>query len=97
MNLRELIGFVLIVVSVALTPVAWMFSRILWVVCGLLLVLGTALFYTERMTRRAIELEKHGTGGSGSPGVPKDIHNYSGWRTGGRSETMDHSENADAD
>ena len=97
MTPRELIGIVLIIVSVALTPVAWMHSRILWSVSGLLLILGAILFYTERMTRRAIELEKHETGGSGSPVVPRDIHNYSGWRTGGRSETMDHAESTDAD
>jgi hypothetical protein len=96
MSFRELIRVVLIIVSVALTPVAWMHSRILWLVSSLLLILGAVLFYTERMTRRAIELEKHETGGSGSP-VPRDIHNYSGWRTGGRSETMDHAESSDAD
>ena len=33
MSLRELIGIVLIVFSVALTPVAWMHSRMLWLVC----------------------------------------------------------------
>jgi hypothetical protein len=96
MSFREVIGIVLIIVTVAVTPVAWMHSRMLWLVSGLLLILGAVLFYTERMTGRAIELEKYETGGSGSA-VPRDIHNYSGWRTGGRSETMDHAESSDAD
>jgi len=97
MTLREIIGLIISVISLALMPVAWMFSRILWVVSAFMLVLGLVLFYTERMARRTLEFEKQKTGGSGSPSVPTDIHNYSGWRTGGRSETMDHSETSDGD
>lgn len=89
MNFREGIGLVLIVVGAALVPVAWMTSRQLWAVAGVMIVIGAFLFYTKRMDARAAELEKEGGSSTSGRGVPADIHNYSGWRTGGRSETMD--------
>lgn len=92
MNFREAIGFSLIVAGFVLLPTAWAFSRLLWLLAFLLLVVGIALFYTERMRKReaAIERETVGSGCQG-PVIPTDIHNYTGWGSGGRSETMDHS------
>jgi len=51
-------------------------------ILGLLLGVGGALVYTGRVTRREI------ASGSGT-GVPSDIHNYTGWRSGGRTETLE--------
>jgi len=92
MNFRETAGFVLIVVGLVLVPAAWVFSRLLWLLAFLLLVIGAALFYTARIRKREEAIEREG-GGSGChrPAMPTDIHNYTGWRSGGRSETMDSS------
>lgn len=71
---------------------AWATSRLLWAVCGLLFLLGAALFYTQRMVDREIASAKEGSEAAGHYTGPKmhgDVHNYSGWRSGGRSETMD--------
>ena len=94
MNLREAIGLSLIIVALVLVPVAWAFSRLLWALAFFMFVAGAMLFYTERVRKREEKIEKesggtscHGTGTA----MPTDIHNYSGWRSGGRSETMDHS------
>jgi hypothetical protein len=94
MNFREAIGLLLIVGALVLVPVAWVTSRLLWLLAFLLLVTGLTLFYTERIRKREERLEKeyggapcHGTGAA----VPTDIHNYTGWRSGGRSETSDSS------
>jgi membrane protein implicated in regulation of membrane protease activity len=94
MNLREAIGLLLIIMALVLVPVAWAFSRLLWALAFFLLLAGAMLFYTERVRKREEKIEKesggascHGTGAA----MPTDIHNYTGWRSGGRSETMDSS------
>ncbi|MGH8475675.1 MAG: hypothetical protein ACRER2_07880 [Methylococcales bacterium] len=90
MNVREALGFALILVALILVPIAWMFSRVLWLVAFGLLLMGSILFYSVRMIKRELDLEKE-TGGCGTPGtpLPSDIHDYTGWGSGGRSETMD--------
>ncbi len=93
MTTRELIGLVLIVAALVLIPVAWLFSRLYWFVGFALFIGGAALFFTDRVIRR-IEKSSAGGGHSGDSSgraMPTDIHNYTGWRSGGRSETMDHS------
>jgi membrane protein implicated in regulation of membrane protease activity len=94
MSLRETIGLLLIIVALILVPVAWVFSRLLWAFAFFLLFTGAMLFYTERVRKREERIEKesggtscHGTGAA----MPADIHNYTGWHSGGRSETMDSS------
>jgi hypothetical protein len=89
----------MIVAGLVLVPTAWAFSRLLWVLAFLLVFVGATLFYTERVRQREEALrrkagghEHHGTA------VPTDIHNYTGWQHGGRSETMDAgSSSGDAD
>lgn len=76
----------LIVAGLILLPTAWMFSRALWLVAGVLIFVGAFLFVTERVRKRAEQHDRETGGGGGAPG---DVHNYSGWRAGGRSETMD--------
>lgn len=99
-NARETLGFTLIVAALILVPVAWATSRMLWFAAFLLLVLGSVLFWSERMARRleASEAEPGGTGSGGQcRAMPTDIHNYTGWRSGGRSETMDSPTSSDDD
>ena len=91
MTFRDILGLVLITAALVLIPVAWTFSRVLWLVAFVVFVVGGVLFFTERVHRRLSEAVKDGSTGSGSSGraMPTDIHNYTGWRSGGRSETMD--------
>lgn len=100
MNVRETIGLLTIVVALVLTPVAWTTSRVLWLIVFLLLILGAALFASGRVTRRLMKLATEGKGtGTGAAGhaMPTDVHNYTGWRSGGRSETMDSSPDSDGE
>lgn len=96
MATREIFGLVLIAIALVLIPVAWVASRGLWFLAFAMFVLGVALVLTDRVTRRMAASDKEGSGnadGSGRP-MPNDIHNYTGWRSGGRSETMDNSSHA---
>lgn len=92
MNVREALGLILLIASVAFVPVGWYVSRLWWLASLVGLALGIALFYTERVRKREEEIEKQSarSGGSGHA-VPADIHNYTGWRSGGRSETLEDS------
>ena len=48
---------------------------------------GALLFYTDRNIKKELELAKESTSaGKNVPSLPGDIHNYSGWRNGGRSD-----------
>lgn len=89
MTFREWTGLCLLVLALALIPVAWAFSRVLWLVSFVLIVVGSWLFYTRRIHRRERRLEKEVAGQHTEVGHPNDIHNYTGWQHGGRSTTMD--------
>ena len=91
MATREIFGLALIAIALVLTPLAWLSSRVLWFVAFAMFVSGVALFFTERVMRRISKSEGNGYGSASSSGqaMPTDIHNYTGWRSGGRSETMD--------
>lgn len=93
MATREIFGLVLIAIALVLIPVAWAASRGLWFVAFAMFVGGLALVLTDRVTRRMAEADKEGSRTADSSGraMPTDIHNYTGWRSGGRSETMDNS------
>lgn len=87
---REVLGLVVIITGVILIPVAWAFSRVLWLVAFCLFMGGAWLFYTERNIRKDEELAKlSGPGSCQGSGRPNDIHDYTGWSRAGRSETMD--------
>lgn len=96
MTFREVLGLVLITAALVLIPVVWTLSRMLWLAAFAMFVVGIALFLTDRVSRRMSKAETGGSSGSGSSGhaMPTDIHNYTGWRSGGRSETMDNSSHA---
>lgn len=96
MTFPEVLGLVLMTAALVLIPVAWTFSRMLWFAAFAMFVVGVALFLTDRISRRMSKAEAGGSGGSGFSGqaMPTDIHNYTGWRSGGRSEAMDNSSNA---
>ncbi len=91
MTLRELTGLVLLVGGTALVPLGWIVSHKVLLISFLLLVVGFWLFYTERMIKREERQAKEcsGSGGCNSAPMPADIHNYTGWRTGGRTQPLD--------
>lgn len=92
MSIRETLGLALIILGLVLTPVAWMTSRALWLLAFALFVIGAGLFVTDRVQRRMAKPDQNGGDGcSTGRAMPTDIHNYNGWRSGGRSETMDNS------
>ena len=90
MSFREWLGLILTVVGLVLTPVAWAFSRPLWVLAFGLMGVGLMLFFTDRVYRRLKRSSDHSSGSGNTSGhaMPTDIHNYTGWRSGGRSESM---------
>ena len=90
MHFREWVGLILVAVGLVLMPVAWAFNRYLWLIAFGVMSIGFALFLTDRVQRRMSKSsESEGSGhGQGRP-MPTDIHNYTGWRSGGRSESMD--------
>ena len=101
MTARESIGLFLIVVALVLVPVAWTTSRLLWLVAFLTLMVGGVMFFSARVRRRLENAEESEAPGrcstTSSRPVPTDIHNYTGWRSGGRSETMDAAEGSDGE
>ena len=89
--IREIFGLVLIAIALVLMPVSWMTSRVLWFVAFAMFVGGLALVLTDRVARRMAEADKEGsrTADFSARTMPTDLYNYTGWRSGGRSETMD--------
>ena len=90
MTARELAGLVFLIAGVAIVPLGWIVNHKILLIAGLLLGVGSWLFYTARMLKREKQLAKESTGSDnyGSP-MPGDAHNYTGWRTGGRTEPLD--------
>ena len=84
---REISGLVVAIAGVALVPIGWYFSRLLWIAAVLLVVLGLLLLLTDRVLKFEHEIENASAAYAPPvrPGVPGDVHNYSGWRDGGRS------------
>jgi len=97
-NFREWLGLVVLVLSVALVPVGRYVSRLLWAASFVGVCVGVWLLYPERMLRREAQAESEG-GGAKLTGreMPGDIHNYSGWRSGGRSESFESESSGGAD
>jgi hypothetical protein len=96
MSFREWVGLILVAVGLALMPVAWASSRYLWMVAFGVISVGFALFLTDRVQRRMNSSSESVCSGHGhGRPMPADIHNHTGWRSGGRSESMDgHSSDA---
>lgn len=90
LSFREGIGLFLAVVGAALVPLGWIISAKILVVAGILFGVGAVLFYSQRRIKREEEIEKESSGGGGTGhAVPKDIHNYTGWRSGGRRDDFE--------
>ena len=98
MNIREALGLLLIIAALVLVPAAWAFSNLLWALAFVLLVVGAGLFYTERVIKKEEKLEKESRGScQGVHAMPTDIHNHTGWRSGGRSGSFESESSGGAD
>jgi hypothetical protein len=90
MTAREIIGLMILILGTAIVPLGWIISHKILLLAGLLLGVGAWLFYTERMLKREEQLSRESAGsGNYGPPIPGDIHNYTRWRTGGRTESFD--------
>ena len=90
MTTRELAGLVFLIVGTAVVPLGWIVSHKILLLAALFIGAGAWLFYTARMLKRAEQLAKESTGGGNyGPPTPGDVHNYTGWRTGGRTQPLD--------
>ena len=90
MTTRELAGLVFLIVGTAVVPLGWIVSHKILLLAALFIGAGAWLFYTGRMLKRAEQLAKESTGGGNyGPPTPGDVHNYTGWRTGGRTQPLD--------
>jgi hypothetical protein len=94
-TVRELVGFTVVAAGVACLPLGWI-AGAGWLVAGAaLILLGGFLYLTRRVSDA---LADPGGAAPDSPGAKADIHNYSGWRTGGRrpDNPLDSSSSSDA-
>jgi uncharacterized membrane protein len=97
LNFRELLGLTTIFIGLVLIPAAWAFSRSLTVIAFILIFIGALLFFTDRMQKRADRMAEGPSAPSltGGRDMPADIHNHTGWRTGGRrSDSFDGSDDS---
>ena len=90
MSIREIVGLILIIGGAATTPLGWIVSHKILIGSAALIGIGGALFYTARVMKREERLARELSGG-GEHGhvVPGDINNSTGWRSGGRTETLE--------
>jgi len=86
MEARNWIGIIFIVAGIALQPVGWMFVFWLQILSFILIVIGVFIFVTQKYIEKKEEGEFAIGKGKGSA-VPGDVHDYSGWGQGGRSES----------
>jgi hypothetical protein len=86
-RVREMTGLGMGAIGVALVPLGWYFSRLLWIVAVVLFMVGVLLLFTSRVLKSERDLENASSPYAPPvrPSVPSDIHNASGWRDGGRS------------
>ncbi len=87
MTFREVTGLAATAAGVVVWPIGWMYGRGIWIAGLILLVVGAALFYTDRNIKKEAALSPESTpSGKYGPAMPSDIHNYTGWGNGGRGE-----------
>ncbi len=94
MEPRNWIGITIIIAGVIIQPVGWMFAFWLQVVSFLLITVGVLIFVTQKYIQKSEEKEFSSSSANG-PAMPGDIHDYSGWGEGGRSDSYSSSHGSD--
>lgn len=88
MTAREFVGLGLLILGAVVVPLGWIVSHKILLLAAVFMGIGAWLFYTARIFKRAEQLAKESTRNYGPP-MPGDVHNYTGWRTGGRTQPLD--------
>ncbi|MBQ4810580.1 hypothetical protein J8M20_04500 [Pseudoalteromonas luteoviolacea] len=91
MEARNWIGLGFIIVGVVLQPVGFMFVFWIQILSFILIFLGAAIFSTQKYLDHKMEKE-YSSGHHNGQKLPGDIHDYSGWGEGGRSESWQSSD-----
>jgi len=89
MEPRNWIGIILVIIGVIIQPVGWMYTFWLQILSFVLIFIGVFIFVTQKYLDYSVARELSGKGGSGMPG---DIHDSSGWGSGGRSDSWEASD-----
>ena len=96
MEFRNWIGITIIILGVALQSIGWMFYFPLQIVSFALIVVGVMVFVTNKFLDKSVENEFKSGSSSGSA-MPGDVHDYSGWGKGGRSDSWSSSQDGGGD
>jgi len=85
MEPRNWIGIVIILIGVILQPVGWIYLVWLQAVSFVLIAIGVFIFVTQKYIEH--EEEKEFNARRRGSGMPGDVHDNSGWGSGGRSDS----------
>ena len=85
MEARNWIGIVIIFIGLILQPIGWMYYLWAQTLSFALIIIGALIFATQKFLDKQVEKD-HETC-SGGQAMPGDIHDYSGWGKGGRSDS----------
>ncbi len=94
MEMRNWIGIIIILAGVIIQPVGWMFHFWLQILSFVLIFIGVVIFVTQKYIEKSEERE-FSSGSGNRQAMPGDIHDYSGWGEGGRSESWSSSHGSD--
>ena len=104
MDFRKWIGLGSILAGVLIQPIGWMYEFWLQILSFVLIFVGAFIFVTQKYVDKAVKEFNSGgrgrrgrRGRRGGPVMPGDIHDYSGWGKGGRSESYMSKSSSDGD
>ena len=86
MEPRNWIGLTIAFIGMVLQPIGWILYPWVRILSLVLFAVGVAIFFTQKYIEQ-MDAKEFGSGSDPSSSGPGDIYNYSGWRSGGRSES----------
>jgi len=95
MEPRNWIGLIILFVGVAIQPIGWMFYFWVQILSFVLIVIGCLIFGSQKYMDYQDEKE-FSSGRTGGTVVPGDIHDHSGWGSGGQSSSWQSSNSNDS-
>jgi len=96
MEPRNWIGLIIIFIGVAIQPIGWMFYFWVQILSFILIVIGLLIFCTQKYLDYQVEKE-FSSGSSNGQGIPGDVHDHSGWGSGGQSSSWSSSDSGGGD
>lgn len=94
MEARHYVGIVIIIAGVGLQPVGWVYYYPLQILSFILIFIGVAIFATQKYLDRKDEALSNRY--MPRQGMPGDIHDYSGWSNGGKSQSYQNFHSSDS-